>query len=241
MRPAIILLICCVSATPASAQTYVTGLLGADLIRSTRIDAGPFEIPNGDGETLSTALRVGTALGERWGVELEVALGGEIERETTFRPPINLLAGTTGSLFNLPFTLVPEAVIFPPITLEYSYELEQEHVTISPAAWVRQSLSGSIDLVYLGGLTFSRTESEQSVSMRRLAVSVPGITVPLIAPNPQATKSTAYGIGPMAGIDARWSLADHVMLVTGVRMQGMKTGSGDAWLIRASAGLGWMF
>lgn len=241
MRLATVLLVYCVSATPASAQTYIAGLLGADVIRSTQIESGPLAIPNGDGQTLSSALRVGTALGERWGVELEFALGGEIEQETTFRPPINLLSGTTGSPFNFPVALVPEPLIFPPITLEYSYELEQEHVTISPAAWVRQSLSGSIDLVYLGGLTFSRTESEQSVSMRRLAVSVPGITVPLIAPNPQATKSTAYGIGPMAGIDARWSLADHVMLVTGVRMQGMKTGSGDAWLIRASAGLGWMF
>lgn len=106
---------------------------------------------------------------------------------------------------------------------------------------MRQSLSGSIDLVYLGGLTFSRTESEQSVTMRRLAVAVPGITAPLIAPNPQTTISTAYGVGPMAGLDAQFSITDHVLLVTGVRMQGLKTGTADAWLVRASAGVGWRF
>src|SRR5262245_42242713 len=93
-RIALLALMLCFIAAPAFAQgPYVVGSIGADISRVTRFESTGFEQPTGDGETLAGALRVGSSLADRWGVELEFARGSEIETESGLSPRI-LQAGT---------------------------------------------------------------------------------------------------------------------------------------------------
>src|SRR5687767_9912730 len=66
-------------AAPASAQTYVSAALSGDLTRSfeTTTEGLPFDRLERD--AIGWALRVGTAFGPRWGIELEFHKSGELE------------------------------------------------------------------------------------------------------------------------------------------------------------------
>src|SRR5262245_53929116 len=66
----------------ASAQsTYVGAALVGDVLRSTHTEFTSGPDNSTDGEAIGFALRVGTPLGSRWGIELEFARPGEIESE----------------------------------------------------------------------------------------------------------------------------------------------------------------
>jgi hypothetical protein len=78
--------------THAAAQApYVGAAVLTDVVRSS----GTRDQQPGDGETIGGALRVGTSLGERWGVELEFVRSGE----TDWRPDVTILAGATSAIF----------------------------------------------------------------------------------------------------------------------------------------------
>jgi hypothetical protein len=238
MRRAVVVLFFILMASPVFAQTYVAGLIGADAIRSTRTDTPGSNVPVVNGEALSGALRVGTSLGARWGVELEFSRDADFARQTTFRPPIVILRTDVFSdLQPVPTQFIPQ--IFPPITFEYQYHLRERHTTISPVAWVSQTLSGSVELAYVGGFAFTQTASALDLTITR--TSPLPVPIPILPPTVQRTRRTLYDMGPVAGIDARFTLTDHVRLLTGIRMQTLKSNSGDAWGVRASAGLGWVF
>src|SRR5215208_6754855 len=69
---------------PAAAQSgYVSASLSGDVARFSHAESSLSDDDSGSGEALSFALRVGTGIGERWGVELEFARPQEIEREMT--------------------------------------------------------------------------------------------------------------------------------------------------------------
>jgi hypothetical protein len=233
MRTTAIVFLLVVLASPAFAQTYVAGLFGVDAVRSTRTQTQPTgtQTPTADGEALTGAVRVGTSLGSRWGLELEVARTANIDRETTYRPPFAIL---TGGPFPLPGQVVP--VIFPPVTLEYRYRLRERHTTVSPVAWISQTLGRSVELAYVGGFAFTRAASTLDLTIGRTSP-----IAPVLPPSVQTTRRTVYGAGPVAGVDARFAMTDHIRLITGIRMQGVKTSTGDGWAARAAAGLGWVF
>lgn len=228
MRIAVAVLFCVWAASPALAQTYVAGLVGADAVRSTGVEVPNPSIPSADGEAVSGNVRAGTSLGERWGVELEIARNARIERELTFRPPSILLG------FDVVPIPVPTPQIFPPISIEYRSRVRAQHTAISPVLWVAQALSGSVDLAYVGGLAFTRTVSTVDLTVVR---GLPSFLPPLT----QMTRRTLYDVKPVAGIELRLGLTEHLRLIAGTRIQGLKSNTGDAWAVRTAAGLGWIF
>jgi hypothetical protein len=244
MRVAAIVLLSLVLVPPAFAQSYVAGLIGADVVRSTHAEtiAGPTatgQPPTPTGEPLSGALRVGTALGGRWGVELEFARTANIDQETTLRPPINILTtGFISATAFLPEGLQTIPTIFPPITFEYRYRLRENYTTLSPSAWITQTLGDSFELAYLGGLAFTRARSTFELAINRIT-STPPVILPF--PASQTMRRTIYDVTPVAGVEGRFALTDHVRLLAGIRAQGLTSSSGGGWALRPSVGLGWVF
>jgi len=221
--------------TPGSAfaqSTYVGGALVGDVLRTTHSESALAPNTSADGEAVGFALRVGTPLGSRWGVELEFARPGEIETESSGSIP---LASGIDPLALLPTRVVPPGITLPPsflLVLPYRLRFAQRNTTVSTSVWFNQMLSPRVSLVYLGGMSFQRTTNEIESSFE----IPPIITVPGGFPS-VTTKTITYGVRPLAGFEARIKLTEHADLVPGIRLHGLES----AWLLRPAVGLAWNF
>ena len=123
---------------------------------------------------------------------------------------------------------------FPFPDIEFELASEQQHTTLDTVAWLRQELGDRVDLVFLGGVSFNRTEVEQSIGIsdNRFAMFLPG---------PSSIESDRYGVGPVVGVEAVIDLSDHAAMTGGVRLHGMNGDGLGGWLIRPSVGLRWTF
>ncbi|MGH9258033.1 MAG: outer membrane beta-barrel protein [Vicinamibacterales bacterium] len=224
MLPAALFVIFSLVAVPAFAQgPYVGASVGMDVSRFTHVEAAGFNDLDTGGEVLNFSLRVGTAVGERWGVELGFTRPNELERQSRRGFPIPLLANALAPVG------IDIGVAFP---IFDSTRVERRNSTLETLAWVAQPVGDRVDLVYLGGLAFNRiTEDIRFQFTRRIA----GIVVP------NSTRTVTYNVGPVAGLDARIGLTDHVQLVPGVRLQTLGGDGNQGWLVRTSAGLNWQF
>jgi hypothetical protein len=142
------------------------------------------DVPSG-GEAIGFALRVGTPLGSRWGIELEFTRAGEIESEFDGVIPLASRAGTSISWSSLPPGSVPAEIeaLLPIIQRPASYSLRttQRHSTLSTTVWMNQDLSPRVSLVYLAGMGFNRTTFENESRFEILPLP-PGISIPSIFP-----------------------------------------------------------
>jgi hypothetical protein len=214
-------------ASPAFAQGgYVSASLIGDVARFDRVE-GTDASASGSGEALGFGLRVGSALGSRWGVELEFVRPSEISSE--------LSQGI------LPLVSDPRVTVVPtvPASLDldltfpsYSYDVRtrQRNTTLAATVWVAQRLSSKFSLSYLGGLSFGRTTREIEFAFQ--PIRFPIVTIPNLV-----TETTTYDVGPVVGLEGRIVLTEHVQLVPGVRLHGVEGG----WLLRPAIGLGWVF
>ena len=233
MKRVLCALVVVLLAAPAWAQSpYVAGAIGAEIVRSTSVKSSGSTFDSGNGESWSGAIRVGTLVAPRVGVELEFLRAGAIESDGN--GPVFIAAdlprGVVGSL--VADGLLADAAIFPII----SQQTRMRASTVSTLAFVRQAVGESVDLVYLGGLGFSRVvhEIEFGIPRPRLAAGRP------IVPS-HRTRTTQYGVGPIVGVEARIGMTEHARLVAGVRLHALGQSRVDGWLVRPSVGLGWMF
>ena len=208
---------------------YVSAFLTGDVVRLDGVE-GTGRGESRNGEAIGFALRLGTELSPKWGVELEFARPAEIETVDSpgivplpAGPPVVVTPGN-GTI------TIPDSTVLP--IFSYSFRTRQRNTTLSPALWVRQELSTRVSLVYSGGAAFRRQTSELTIEIQ--PSPVPGI--PIVFP-PSVTKTTAYDVGAFAGIEGRIGLTEHVQLVPGVRLHGISGG----WLLRPSVGMGWTF
>ena len=139
------------SATRASAQPYVSGSILVDIVHAS----GPVDDTPGSGEASGGGLRIGVALRNPWGVDLEFVRSGEVE----WRPDVRILAELTRSLPGV-FGVLPDTVIFPSPQLSSEAQLS----TLTTMLWWRQEVNDRFDLVYLRGATFTRTATKSHVS-----------------------------------------------------------------------------
>jgi hypothetical protein len=221
MRSVVLWLIFVLFATSVSAQSPSVGAaVGLDVSRFDRVEADGFNGVTAGGEAIAFSLRLGTPIGQRWGVELAVTRPSEVERESSVG-------------FPRPLTAISAAPIPIPIpTFEARTTIERRNTTLDTVLWVSQPAGSRVDLVYLGGLAFSRIVEDIGLQFtRRLAGTVV----------PNSTRTITYGVGPVAGMEARIGLTDHVSLVPGVRLHGIGGRTADGWLLRTSAGLAWQF
>lgn len=209
-----------VSASAARAQSpYVAGTIGADISRFGHADSTFSPASTNDSEVFSGSVRVGTSLGQNWGVELEFVKSGRSHGQVP--PPVPLpYAGVIS-------TVTPGAF---PVSV-FQTDVRQSHYDFDTVAWVRQSAGSKVDFAYLAGIAFShqRTEVTSTVStVVRALFPVPG---------PFRTTLVEYSTRPLVGVEARIGLTSHVRLIPGLRLQGLT----DGWLLRPYAGLGWSF
>ena len=207
---------------------YAGAALVGDVLRSTHSESTfGREVPEG-GEAIGFALRVGTPLGSRWGVELEFTRPGEIETEFA-GGPIPLTRETLSSWTTT--ATGPTFIQVLPQPVSYSLNAAERHSTLSTTVWFAQELSPKVSLVYLAGMGFYRATYESEFRFDTLPG---GIAFPVV---PSPTKTVNYGVRPLAGFEARLELTDHVDLVPGVRLHGLES----SWLLRPAVGLVWNF
>ena len=218
-------------ATPAFAQgSYVGAVLVGDVVRLDQYDSNSRD--SGNGEAFGFGLRLGSPLGAKWGVELEFVRPGEITTDQTPQilplPASVVLTPSIPTIPNLPNSDIYDPLIFP--TYSYNFRARQRRTTLSTSLWVRQEISRRFSLVYLGGLSFGRTNSEVEISYLPIR--------PAIIPIPRSvTESIHYGVGPMVGVEGRIRMGGQVDFVPGLRLHGIDGG----WMIRPSIGLSWTF
>src|SRR5258705_3950307 len=207
---------------------YVAATIGADVSRVSHSTSSLTRLPSADSEVFSWSLRVGTPVGESWGVELEFVKAGRTRDES----PIGispLIPGTVTTVGRTDVVLLPPNL---PVPISgFQTDVRRTHSDLDTVAWVRQHVGGSIDLVYLGGVAFSRQRLEMTQTFPTLLA--------LFAPGGGTFRTTTidYGTRPLVGAEARIGLTAHVRLVPGIRLQGLSAG----WLLRPYAGLRWVF
>lgn len=215
-------------AAPVQAQgPYVGASVGADLARFSSAEG--YDNP-ATGEAVSWALRLGGPIGSRFGAELEFARPEEIESDQN--PDIrilNLLSGLIGPST----TSIPNVgtTIFPPIN--FTVRTAQRNTTLTASVWARQEVSPKFSMVYLGGVGFNRIEQRYEYDFGGGGRILPALPTIL----PRSTRTTQYGVGPMAGVEAHIGMSDHLRLVPGVRMHAFNSG----WLVRPAVGVAWQF
>jgi hypothetical protein len=217
--------------------SYVSAAVLADVVRTTHTEYRGAPEPTG-GEAIGFALRAGTPLGGFWGVEVEFARPGEIEREigSGIRPLVEpSLTGIPPSVLGgLPVDYQAITRLVPP-SFTYTVRSTERNTTLSAALWLQQQLTGRFAMVYLGGVAFSRSEFESDLTFVPLFPTPP--IAGLIALPPTRTDTIIYGVQPMVGIESRIEMSEHARLVPGLRMHA----SDGRWFIRPSIGIGWTF
>jgi hypothetical protein len=235
VRLVLTLLVVLFASSVRAQSAYVAGTIGADVSRVSHTDANFISSSPDGSETLSGSVRVGTAIAPSWGVELEFVHSGRSHDQVT--PQVFPLATNT-VITGAPvvtaqgFTFTSTSANAIPIRFVQS-DIRQSHSDLDALLWVRQGVGGSVDLVYLGGVVFSRQRTEITQNFPTIL----GLLAPL--PPNSAFRSTtiSYGTRPLAGIEARIRFTSHVRLIPGVRLQGITEG----WLLRPYVGLGWFF
>jgi hypothetical protein len=221
------------SAGAVQAQgAYVGASVVADIVR---FDSGGFGASSG-GEAFGGAIRIGTAITDRWGIDLEFTRPGEIEQE-------NPLYYALGRLESVLVDLAPGLATRPggmptdmgrigagALSLPFSSTTTERHSTVTVMPYVRQPLTSRADIVYLGGIAFTRTTSRMHFG-GPIRLPAPGFSESLVA----------YGAAPAVGLDVRVSMTDHLRLVPGLRLLVVDTGGRRGWVTRPSVGLQWTF
>jgi hypothetical protein len=230
-------------ATPAFAQTSVAAALGADLTKSYESTTNGATFPDSEREAIAWALRLGTALGSRWGVELEFNRAGELEMQNG---PIayQLAAGgpggftwsssSLGSVGSGILDLGASPVRFPVPEVR----TDQRNTTWNASGWFGQPLGGRAELAVLAGVGFSRVVQNTDYSISgppQLLALIP------IAQRSYRTRIIDYGVGPLVGAEVRIRMTDHVALTPGIRVQSLGNNLAPGLLLRPAVALGWTF
>lgn len=215
------------SALAQSPSTYASALLAGDIVRGTSIDNDLLPIfpghRNEQGTTaLALLLRAGTPIGERWGVEFELGVGGAIETVRSF--DVSIAFRTASSI------LLPEGFL-PPAFSAYEIRTSERRTTMGASVWTRRELGERAGLTFVGGLVFTRVTTEEDLRFDNpFALSIA----------PPSGETASYGVGPMAGIETDVRLTGDLSLTAGVRLHS-ENAVGSAWVIRPAAGLRWSF
>ena len=224
-------LIAVFGASRASAQgVYVGGAIAAEVVRTTSTRSGGTTYDDGSGEAFGGAIRVGTFITERLGVEVEYFRPAELESDGDgiFYPAAEL--GTLSYSFNG----VTPAGIFPALPY-FSQTMRVRTSTTSALLTARQPIGSRAELVYLGGVGFSRVVRESEYGFSG------AFPVDARIRNPYSERTTQYAAGPVVGVEMRAGMTEHAQLVAGLRVHTLGQAVVDGWMIRPSIGLAWKF
>lgn len=221
------------AASSASAQgVYVGGAVGAEAVRTSSTESGGITYDSGSGDAFAGAIRAGTFLTDHVGLELEYFRPGEIETDGggaiyLADDPLLAYSFTDGRFGDIGIPSFPSII---------SQSVRMRTSTMSALLTARQSLGGKVELVYLGGVGFSRVVHEIEYGFPRGLLPV----APAIQRS-YSSRTTQYAAGPVVGIEVRAGMTDHAQVVAGLRLHALGQAVLDGWMIRPSIGLAWKF
>ena len=222
------------AASGAGAQgVYVGGAIAAEMVRTTSTKSGGTTYDNGSGDAFGGAIRVGTFITERVGVELEYFRPAEMDSNSggpIYLADFDQLSYSFGAAGSVGSGLYSTYPTF----LEQTMRVRTS--TTSALLTARQSLGGRVDLVYLGGVGFSRVSRELEYGFPRGPLPVD----PRIQSS-YSQRTTQYAAGPVVGVEMRAGMTEHAQLVAGLRVHTLGQAVVDGWMIRPSVGLTWKF
>jgi opacity protein-like surface antigen len=222
MRWCVALLFLLAAATPAAAQsTYVGAALVGDIGRFSRVDYGDDTFrryvggdTSSDGEAIGFNVRLGRAITDRWGVELELARTGDFTSRTGFAIPALRPE-------RLDLTIAP-----------FDYETERSQTMVAALAFVRQELGERVEFSYFGGVSFNRVKAVQEFTGPRILI-YPPIVIPDI-------ETIFYNVGPSVGFESAFKFG-AAAVTAGIRLQTADAPAGGGWLVRPNVGMRWTF
>ena len=216
-------------ASSAWAQgVYVGGAIAAEVVRTTSTKSGGTTYDNGSGEAFGGAIRVGTFITERVGVELEYFRPGEVDSDGGgIVYPAAVVSGNSWYSFN-----DGQSGILPALPY-FSQTMRVRTSTTSARLTARQPLGARVELVYLGGVGFSRVvrETEYGYGFPRIAAPIDSIFPSF------SERTTQYAAGPVVGVEIRAGMTEHAQLVAGLRVHALGQAVVDGWMLRPSVGL----
>jgi len=221
----------CTVGTVQAQTPYVGASAVADIARFGSYGVGD----SAGGEGFGGAIRVGTAVSDRWGIDLEFTRPGEIEQEN----PFSILAGIQTVFTDLAPGLVPLPTGMPidlgrigaSFPAPFSSTTTYRYSTVTVMPYLRQSLGSRADIVYLGGLAFVRTGSRMSFGGGIRPLGGIGFEQSFVT----------YSAAPAVGLDVRVAMTERLRLVPGLRVLVVDESGRSGWLTRPSVGLQWTF
>jgi hypothetical protein len=221
-------------ACTAEAQgVYVGGAVAAEAVRTSSTKSGGTTYDNGSGDALAGAIRVGTNISDRFGVELEFFRPGAIEHDGDLPYYLPALDVPVPIDRGLTATAIPG--LSPSLPFFVSQRTRLRATTTSALLFVRQPLGGRVELVYLGGVGFSRVVREIDYDTRSVIIRIAPTILPAF------TRATQYAAGPVVGAEVRAGMTEHAQIVAGLRVHTLGQSVVDGWMIRPSVGLAWTF
>jgi hypothetical protein len=215
---------------------YVGGAVAAEVVRTTSSKSGGATYDNGSGEAFGGAIRVGTFITERVGVELEYFRPGEIE--SNGGGPFYLAGSSTvWTSVMVEGTTVGGVRSYPTIPSIISQSTRVRVSTTSALLTARQAIGSRVDVVYLGGVGFSRVAHEIASGFSRVPMPLPA-AFPI---QTYSTRTTQYAAGPVVGVEVRAGMTEHAQVLAGLRLHTLGQSVVDGWMIRPSVGLTWKF
>jgi opacity protein-like surface antigen len=234
MRSCLVLLSFLTFVPPAAAQsTYIGASLVGDMARYSKIDYEDDDdvsrIMMGDdsidGEALGFNIKVGRAFTDRWGLEFEYARSGEFETNSAVILPVSLDVMPGARMPSLPGGVMP--------IVDLGVESERNHMSMSALAFVRHEIGSRFEMSYLGGVAFSRVETETNynIDVSRFAIYPPIV---------RGFETIEYTVGPAVGAEAAVKFGESAAVTGGVRLHNLGGGRGG-WLLRPNVGFRWTF
>jgi opacity protein-like surface antigen len=214
-----------VAAQSAGERGYVAGAVFLDAHRVSGPDDDVSILYGGgvgSGETVGGAVRAGLALGERWGVEAEVAMPATLEEDLRY----DILLPYLTSLGN------GSSVFLGQTSLPLTQRIERQAITTSALLWFRRPMGDRVSLMVLGGVGFTRLKEGRALVLP-FANSLPALVAP--------ARIVSYDVGPVVGVEVPVRLTDRLDVVGGVRLHAFDTDVSSGWLVRPSAGVRWRF
>ena len=216
-----------------AAQAQSTYVGASVLAEVTRFGSNGLSDSAG-GEAFGGAIRVGTGITDRWGIDLEFTRPGEIEEANPFA---YLAGGFESMLLEITRGLAIPGAGMPrgsgaisALPVPFTATTARRYSTFTVMPYVRQTLGSRADVLYLGGIAFVRTTSRMDFTGGLRFISLPADTT-----------WVNYSAAPAVGVDVRARMTDNVKLVPGVRMLAIDDAGRTGWVIRPSIGLQWAF
>lgn len=239
MRPTVLMVLACCAWTPrafAQSGPYVAASVGAAIFRADYNESGSSRYRPGDGEVLDFAIRAGVPVASVFGMEVEFSRSAKTDDTGAFFSPYEIAYLTGGVSWSSTGGTVPpgppSVITTAPIRVMPSSRRQVS--SLNALVTARRPVNGSIDLMFLGGVAFTRDVRDTSYSITPL-LQTPGLLLGL--PRVERSRYVDYQTQPLVGLEAHIALTSHARVTAGVRLQALS----DGWLMRPGVGLDWAF